>query len=107
MDALAGAGEPAGVDHRHETAQEFQIEHRTATLENQLVVSLSFNFQMPRRKPRSRHGRSPKGKLPKETPMSLAPSVAVPRTRFNPLPLYIGLFCVLWSFAFVAGKIGV
>jgi drug/metabolite transporter (DMT)-like permease len=39
--------------------------------------------------------------------MSLAPSIAVPRTAFNPLPLYIGLFCLLWSFAFVAGKIGV
>ena len=39
--------------------------------------------------------------------MSLAPSVAVPRTAFNPLPLTIGLFCLLWSFAFVAGKIGV
>ena len=39
--------------------------------------------------------------------MSLAPSVAVPRASFNPLPLYIALFCLLWSFAFVAGKIGV
>ena len=39
--------------------------------------------------------------------MSLAPSIAVPRSRFNPLPIYIGLFCLLWSFAFVAGKIGV
>src|SRR3977135_3056377 len=39
--------------------------------------------------------------------MSLAPSVAVPRAVFNPLPVYIGLFCLLWSFAFVAGKIGV
>jgi drug/metabolite transporter (DMT)-like permease len=39
--------------------------------------------------------------------MSLAPSVAVPRTPFNTLPLYIALFCLLWSFAFVAGKIGV
>jgi drug/metabolite transporter (DMT)-like permease len=39
--------------------------------------------------------------------MSLAPSVAVPRAGFNPLPLIIGLFCLLWSFAFVAGKIGV
>jgi hypothetical protein len=39
--------------------------------------------------------------------MSLAPSIALPRTRFNPLPLYIALFCLLWSFAFVAGKIGV
>src|SRR5271166_1013067 len=39
--------------------------------------------------------------------MSLAPSIAVPRARFNPLPLYVGLFCLLWSFAFVAGKIGV
>src|ERR1700752_3440747 len=39
--------------------------------------------------------------------MSCAPSVAVPRTGFAPLPFYIGLFCLLWSFAFVAGKIGV
>src|ERR1700710_826047 len=39
--------------------------------------------------------------------MSLAPSIAVPQPRFNPLPLYIGVFCLLWSFAFVAGKIGV
>lgn len=39
--------------------------------------------------------------------MSLAPSIAAPRTGFNPLPLYIALFCLLWSFAFVAGKIGV
>jgi len=39
--------------------------------------------------------------------MSLAPSIAVPRAGFNPLPLYIALFCLLWSFAFVAGKIGV
>jgi drug/metabolite transporter (DMT)-like permease len=39
--------------------------------------------------------------------MSLAPSIAVARAGFNPLPLYIGLFCLLWSFAFVAGKIGV
>src|ERR1700704_2425333 len=39
--------------------------------------------------------------------MSLAPSVAVPRAGFNPLPLIIALFCLLWSFAFVAGKIGV
>jgi len=39
--------------------------------------------------------------------MSLAPSIPLPRAGFNPLPLYIGLFCLLWSFAFVAGKIGV
>src|ERR1700737_2018834 len=39
--------------------------------------------------------------------MSLAPSIAVPRARFNPLPFTIALFCLLWSFAFVAGKIGV
>src|ERR1700709_2964149 len=39
--------------------------------------------------------------------MSLASSVAVPRAGFNPLPLTIALFCLLWSFAFVAGKIGV
>jgi len=41
--------------------------------------------------------------------MPIAPALAVraPRSRFNALPLYIGLFCLLWSFAFVAGKIGV
>jgi drug/metabolite transporter (DMT)-like permease len=39
--------------------------------------------------------------------MSLAPSIPVPRAGFNPLPLYIAVFCLLWSFAFVAGKIGV
>ena len=39
--------------------------------------------------------------------MSLAPAVPVPRPSFNVLPFYIGLFCLLWSFAFVAGKIGV
>src|ERR1700680_3820968 len=39
--------------------------------------------------------------------MSLAPSIAAPRASFTPLPLIIGLFCLLWSFAFVAGKIGV
>jgi drug/metabolite transporter (DMT)-like permease len=39
--------------------------------------------------------------------MSLAPSVAVPRTTINPLPIYIGVFCLIWSFAFVAGKIAV
>jgi drug/metabolite transporter (DMT)-like permease len=39
--------------------------------------------------------------------MSVAPSIAVPRASFNPLPIYIALFCLLWSFAFVAGKIGV
>jgi drug/metabolite transporter (DMT)-like permease len=39
--------------------------------------------------------------------MSLAPSAAAPRAGLNPLPFYIALFCVLWSFAFVAGKIGV
>jgi drug/metabolite transporter (DMT)-like permease len=41
--------------------------------------------------------------------MSIAPLIAIPapRSRFNALPLTIGLFCLLWSFAFVAGKIGV
>ena len=39
--------------------------------------------------------------------MSLAPSLSMPRSRFNALPLTITLFCLLWSFAFVAGKIGV
>ncbi|MGT2503504.1 DMT family transporter [Bradyrhizobium guangxiense] len=39
--------------------------------------------------------------------MSLAPSISLPSRRFNTLPLAIGLFCLLWSYAFVAGKIGV
>lgn len=39
--------------------------------------------------------------------MSLAPSVALPRRSFNTLPLVIIVFCLLWSFAFVAGKIAV
>jgi drug/metabolite transporter (DMT)-like permease len=39
--------------------------------------------------------------------MSLAPSAAVPRAQFNWLPVLIALFCLIWSFAFVAGKIGV
>ena len=41
--------------------------------------------------------------------MSVAPAIAVPapRSRSNALPLTIGLFCLLWSFAFIAGKIGV
>jgi drug/metabolite transporter (DMT)-like permease len=45
--------------------------------------------------------------MSKEMSMSLAPSVSLPRSRFNPLPFTITLFCLLWSFAFVAGKIGV
>ena len=39
--------------------------------------------------------------------MSLAPSVTMSRATFNWLPLYIVVFCLLWSYAFVAGKIGV
>jgi drug/metabolite transporter (DMT)-like permease len=38
---------------------------------------------------------------------SLVPPAAVPRPTFNSLPLLIVLFCLLWSYAFVAGKIGV
>ena len=40
-------------------------------------------------------------------PCRSRPRSRFPAPRFNPLPLYIGLFCLLWSFAFVAGKIGV
>ena len=39
--------------------------------------------------------------------MPPASSIAVPRAGFDLLPLYIALFCLLWSFAFIAGKIGV
>ncbi len=38
--------------------------------------------------------------------MSLMSSKRIP-ARVNMLPFYIGAFCVLWSFAFVASKIGV
>src|SRR6185437_2123471 len=41
--------------------------------------------------------------------MSIASALAVPtpRSRLSWLPVEIGLFCLLWSFAFVAVKIGV
>jgi drug/metabolite transporter (DMT)-like permease len=39
--------------------------------------------------------------------MSLAPSLAAPSRAFDPLPLIITAFCLLWSFAFVVGKIAV
>ncbi|HET7887973.1 MAG TPA: DMT family transporter [Bradyrhizobium sp.] len=39
--------------------------------------------------------------------MSLAPSITMSRPAFNSLPLYIVVFCLLWSFAFVAGKTAV
>ena len=41
--------------------------------------------------------------------MSIAPAIAVaaPKSRLGWLPFEIGLFCLLWSFAFVAGKIAV
>jgi len=39
--------------------------------------------------------------------MSLAPSPALSRRAFVPLPVIIVVFCLLWSFAFVAGKIAV
>jgi len=39
--------------------------------------------------------------------MSQAPSVTMSRPTFNSLPLYIVVFCLLWSFAFVAGKTAV
>ncbi len=42
-----------------------------------------------------------------EAPVPLAPAQGVSRATFNLLPVYIGAFCVLWSFAFVVGKVGV
>lgn len=39
--------------------------------------------------------------------MTIAAPVVPSRPSFNTLPLAIALFCLLWSFAFVAGKIGV
>jgi drug/metabolite transporter (DMT)-like permease len=42
-----------------------------------------------------------------DTASPIAASAAVPRPAFNSLPLLIVVFCLLWSYAFVAGKIGV
>lgn len=39
--------------------------------------------------------------------MSLAPPVSMSRPALNWFPLEITLFCLIWSFAFVAGKISV
>ncbi|QPF91435.1 DMT family transporter [Bradyrhizobium commune] len=39
--------------------------------------------------------------------MSLATSLPAAPSRVNTLPFAIGVFCLLWSYAFVAGKIGV
>ncbi|GGC89454.1 DMT family transporter [Chelatococcus reniformis] len=39
--------------------------------------------------------------------MPLASTLQLPRLTINLLPIYIASFCLLWSFAFVAGKIGV
>ena len=39
--------------------------------------------------------------------MSVVSTAAIPRPAFNRLPIYIGVFCLIWSFAFVAGKIAV
>src|SRR6516165_5236239 len=58
---------------------------------------------MARRDPTSRGQR----RFPKDLDMTVAPSLAVPAPRLNSLPILIGAFCLLWSFAFVAGKIGV
>ena len=35
--------------------------------------------------------------------MWIAPSFPAARAGFDPLPIYIGLFCVFWSFGFIAG----
>lgn len=40
------------------------------------------------------------------SPSAVSPVIAS-RSAFNTLPLAIGVFCLLWSFAFVAGKTGV
>lgn len=39
--------------------------------------------------------------------MSVAPAAAVPSAQSNWLPVHITLFCLIWSFAFIAGKAGV
>src|SRR5438309_10889963 len=51
--------------------------------------------------------RAPRSSAQENALMSLATSLPAPRSRFNTLPLAIGVFCLLWSYAFVAGKIGV
>ena len=39
--------------------------------------------------------------------MSLSAPAAAPRSRINPLPFYIVIFCLLWSSGFVPSKIGI
>jgi drug/metabolite transporter (DMT)-like permease len=39
--------------------------------------------------------------------MSFATPVGAPRSRINPLPFYILVFCLLWSSGFVPSKVGV
>src|ERR1700730_3821895 len=98
MNAFPGAGKTAGIHHRNKAAQQFEIEHGGCHLyfHWMTVYHLIYKYQGA-----GLHRNS------KENSMSLAPSIRPPRATFNPLPIYIGLFCVLWSFAFVAGKIGV
>src|SRR5579884_1813438 len=54
---------------------------------------------------------SRKRRLPMSAPVPAAPAMSLPASaaapRFNSLPFAIALFCLLWSFAFIAGKIGV
>ena len=39
--------------------------------------------------------------------MSLVQSERVAPSKFSLMPAEIGVFCILWSLAFIAGKIGV
>src|ERR1700737_3782856 len=98
MNAFPGARKTAGIHHRNKAAQQFEIEHgfSHSHFHWKTVYHLISKYQGV-----GLH------RIQRRIPMSLAPSIPVPRATFNPLPIYIGLFWVLWSFAFVAGKIGV
>src|SRR4029077_9835727 len=46
VKALGGAGEAAGTHHRHEAAEQVEIEHAGPPFTKPLVKILLFNFQM-------------------------------------------------------------
>src|SRR5262249_35019405 len=104
MHALAGAGEAAGVDHRHKAAEKLQIEHGSRPFTFQLILIISFNFQISRGGPTS----GAEGVFPMR-PTSIAasaPPTASNPTEFRiPFPLMVTGFCLLWASAFSVAKV--
>ena len=98
MDALAGPRKAAGLHHGDEASQQLEVEHPDQ-FKKPLEGSLSFNFQIE--SPRLDGGKQ-----------GVCFDVARPLGTCVPLSAelvyaQISLFCLIWSFAFVAGKIGV